>query len=333
LDSSGADRGVVSLEVMTMSPPHHRPAPPVPDGEPEVDPREPVMLLQRDLRTGPNGLSDRAAARRLEVVGPNLAQRAAVRRGGVATSVPTSELVPGDVLLIEEGERIPADARLLRGAVEVDTSALTGESVPVERSAEAIDTADRRLDSPVLVFSGTSCVAGSAVAVVHATGRHTEIGRIAALSGRVGPGASPLERQVRRVAWLIAAVAVGAAAAFLPLGLLAGLTLTEAFLFAIGLLVANVPEGLLPTITLALATRPSWPCWRTPTGSASRCPRPGATASGCSCSPSTRSGAGWAPPTSSTARCSCTSRALRGGAAALRRAGRRAPRGRAGRGE
>jgi E1-E2 ATPase/Cation transport ATPase (P-type) len=105
------------------------------------------MLLQRDLRTGPNGLSDRAAARRLEVVGPNLAQRAAVRRGGVATS----ELVPGDVLLIEEGERIPADARLLRGAVEVDASALNGESVPVERSAESIDTADRRLDSPVLV--------------------------------------------------------------------------------------------------------------------------------------------------------------------------------------
>jgi hypothetical protein len=83
---------------------------------------------------------------------------------------------------------------------------------------------------------------------------HTELGRIAALSERVKPEPSPLELQVRRVAWLIAVVAVVAGLAFLPLGwLVAGLTLTAATSFAIGLIVANVPEGLLPTITLALA--------------------------------------------------------------------------------
>jgi calcium-translocating P-type ATPase len=130
---------------------------------------------------------------------------------------------------------------------------LTGESVPVERDAAGPDTADRKLDSPVLVFSGTACVAGAAEAVVHATGRHTEIGRIAALTGRRRHDDSPLERQVRRVAYLIAAVAVGVGIAFLPLGVLAGLSWTEAAIFAVGLLVANVPEGLLPTITLALA--------------------------------------------------------------------------------
>jgi magnesium-transporting ATPase (P-type) len=81
----------------------------------------------------------------------------------------------------------------------------------------------------------------------------TELGRIAALSGRARKESSPLEQQVRKVAWLIAAVAIGVGVAFLPLGVLAGLSWTEASVFAIGLLVANVPEGLLPTITLALA--------------------------------------------------------------------------------
>ncbi len=106
----------------------------------------------------------------------------------------------------------------------------------------------------MLVFSGTGCVGGSAEAVVHGTGAHTEIGRIAALSGPRPQGDSPLERQIRRVAYLIAAVAIGVGIAFLPLGVYAGLSWPEALVFAVGLLAANVPEGLLPTITLALAT-------------------------------------------------------------------------------
>ncbi|NKY32941.1 cation-transporting P-type ATPase [Nocardia speluncae] len=182
-----------------------------------------------------------------------LPDQVCVVRDGERIPVPASRLVRGDVLLIEEGERIPADARLIAGIAEVDMSALTGESALVVRTADDPDTADRSLDSPVLLFSGTACVGGSGRAVVHSTGVHTELGRIAALSQHVHREESPLEHQVRRVAWLIAAVAVGAGAAFLPLGLLAGLSLSAAFLFAIGLLVANVPEGLLPTITLALA--------------------------------------------------------------------------------
>ncbi|NKY59346.1 cation-translocating P-type ATPase [Nocardia flavorosea] len=182
-----------------------------------------------------------------------LPDQVCVVRDGERVPVPASRLVRGDVLLIEEGERIPADARLIAGTAEVDMSALTGESALVVRTADDADTADRSLDSPVLLFSGTACVGGSGRAVVHSTGVHTELGRIAALSQHVHREESPLEHQVRRVAWLIAAVAVGAGAAFLPLGLLAGLSLGAAFLFAIGLLVANVPEGLLPTITLALA--------------------------------------------------------------------------------
>ncbi|WP_455578032.1 cation-translocating P-type ATPase [Actinomadura luteofluorescens] len=104
-----------------------------------------------------------------------------------------------------------------------------------------------------MVFSGTTCTGGQARAIVFATGGHTELGRIAALSQRAPRGESPLEAQVKRVAWLIAAVAVGMGMVFLLIGALVGLPLTDALMFAIGLLVANVPEGLLPTITLALA--------------------------------------------------------------------------------
>ena len=193
------------------------------------------------------------AERAVEALQGYLPDEVSVVRGGGRARVPARDLVRGDLIVLDEGQRVPADARLVGGALEVDTAALTGESYPVARSADATDDADRLLDSPVLVFSGSAVTAGTATAVVFATGAHTELGRIAALSQGVTEEPSPLERQVRRVAWLIAAVAVGAGIAFLPIGLLAGLTLTTAATFAIGLLVANVPEGLLPTITLALA--------------------------------------------------------------------------------
>jgi calcium-translocating P-type ATPase len=198
-------------------------------------------------------VQERQAGRAVEALGRYLPPHAQVRRGGVVRSVAATEVVPGDVLVLVEGDRLCADARLLSGAVEIDASALTGESAPVERVAGTVDDAVRPLESPVLVFSGTGCVGGSAEAVVHATGAHTEIGRIAALSGPRRAGDSPLERQVRRVTYLIAVVAVGVGIAFLPLGVYAGLSWPEALVFAVGLLVANVPEGLLPTITLALA--------------------------------------------------------------------------------
>jgi P-type E1-E2 ATPase len=133
-------------------------------------------------------------------------------------------------------------------------AALTGESQPVVRSADAIAAVPSVLESQDLVFAGTLCTAGDARAVVYATGMATQLGRIAALSQRVKPEVSPLQRQVNRVAWLIAAIAVAAGLLFFAAGTtLAGLSLTAAVTFAVGLLVANVPEGLLPTITLSLA--------------------------------------------------------------------------------
>ncbi|UOX90441.1 cation-transporting P-type ATPase [Amycolatopsis sp. FBCC-B4732] len=198
-------------------------------------------------------VQEQQAERAVDALGAYLPAQASALRDGRPRAVPVRELVPGDVLLIAEGDRVPADVRLVDGVLEVDASMLTGEPGPVTRTADAVDDADRALDSPVLVFSGTACVGGAARGVVHATGRHTEIGRIAALTAGVGHEESPLERQVRRVAWLIAGVALAVGIGFLPLGVAAGLSWPAAFVFAIGLLVANVPEGLLPTITLALA--------------------------------------------------------------------------------
>jgi calcium-translocating P-type ATPase len=198
-------------------------------------------------------LQERQAARAVQALASYLPPRSRVLRDGRPAVIPAAELVPGDVLLLGEGDRMSADGRLIEGRVQVDMSTLTGESVPVSRSADEVDTAERLIDAVDAVFSGTACTGGAARVVVFATGAATEIGRIATLSQRGRPEESPLERQVRRTAWLIAGIAVAVGALFLPVGLLAGLSLSAAAVFAVGLLVANVPEGLLPTITLALA--------------------------------------------------------------------------------
>jgi calcium-translocating P-type ATPase len=197
---------------------------------------------------------ERQAEQAVEALRAYLPPHATVVRDGRRQEVEARLLVPGDVLLLEEGRRISADARLLEGAVQVDASTLTGESQPVERRAGGGEESLPLLERPDLVFSGTSCTAGEARAVVLRTGMHTELGRVAALTQRVGTEESPLQVQVKQVARLIALIAVGVAIAFVPLGtLVAGLPIRDATIFAIGLLVANVPEGLLPTITLALA--------------------------------------------------------------------------------
>ncbi len=197
---------------------------------------------------------EQQAERATEALSQLLPPTTRVRRGGQAQEIPARDLVPGDVLLLEEGDRLSADARLVAGAVELDMSPLTGESQPVIRTAEPARPSRALLEAHDLVFAGSLCSAGEASAVVYATAGGTQVGRIAALSQRVGPEISPLQAQVNRAAWVIAAIGVGVAAVFFVVGItVAGLSLAAAVTFAIGLLVANVPEGLLPTITLSLA--------------------------------------------------------------------------------
>jgi calcium-translocating P-type ATPase len=209
-----------------------------------------VVIL---LNAGFAFAQEQQAERAVEALAAFMPLSARVMRDGMLVEAPARELVPGDVIEVSEGDRICADARLIDGTVAVDLSTLSGESLPAIRAADTEHVPGPLLEARELVFSGTSCTAGQARAVVTHTGMHTEIGRIAALSQRGRTESSPLERQVQRATWIIAAVAVGAGGAFLPIGVLAGLGWAAAITFSIGLIVANVPEGLLPTITLALA--------------------------------------------------------------------------------
>ena len=160
---------------------------------------------------------ERQAEQAVEALSAYLPQRTTFVRDGHPVALDASELVPGDVILLEEGERVPADVRLIEGALELDMSALTGESQPVLRSADLVDAGVPRLQARGLAFMGSTCTEGEARAVVFATGMHTELGRVAALSQRVDVERSRLEREVRRLSWLISGVAVTLAVAFVPI--------------------------------------------------------------------------------------------------------------------
>lgn len=185
-----------------------------------------------------------------------LPQVALVRRDGLPQQVAAEELVPGDVLPLAAGDRISADARLLSSVeLRVDMSTLTGESRPVSRY---VDGGGDGPDAPGRVFAGTHVFAGTAEASVTATGMATELGRIAGLTQRADPGRSPLEREMDHVTRVVALLSVTVGATFFLLAGALGMGTTERFLFAIGVIVANVPEGLLPTVTLSLARRSAW---------------------------------------------------------------------------
>jgi len=181
---------------------------------------------------------------------------ARVRRGGEEVRILAERLVPGDVLLLAEGDHISADARLVRETeLCVDQSALTGEAHPVRKTAEPVSGEGlSRVELPNLVFAGTSVVAGTGEAVVFATGMRTAFGEIARLTQSVGDQLSPLQREMERLTRAVSAIAVGVGLCFFVLAVaIAGIDLANGFIFALGMIVAFVPEGLLPTVTLALA--------------------------------------------------------------------------------
>ena len=176
-----------------------------------------------------------------------------VRRDGRDEVIAATALVPGDVLLLAEGDRIPADARLvLAHDLLVNNAPLTGESrhVPLHAAAGACE---RLVDSPNLVFAGCTVLRGSGIGVVYVTGSRTEFGKIAALSVHVRRPPTPLEREVRRMVRILTAVALVMGGLFFAAGVGLGRPLWVNVVFMLGIIVANVPEGLLPTLTLALA--------------------------------------------------------------------------------
>ncbi len=182
--------------------------------------------------------AERAAERLRDL----LPRRVTVRRDGRFVDVGADDLVIGDLVVLRPGDRVPADLTLSSAhSLEINTSMLTGESVPVpvgERES---------------AFAGTFVVKGAAEGIVTATGADTKLASIAALThaGRRPP--SPLARELDRVVRTIAGVALGVGVSFFIIALLVGTPASDGFLFAIGVTVALVPEGLLPTLTLALA--------------------------------------------------------------------------------
>ncbi len=195
------------------------------------------------------------AERALDAIRHMLSHQASVARDGHYASLPAEALVPGDVVMLESGDKVPADLRLFRTKeLRIDEAILTGESVPVEKStapvAEKLALADRRC----MAYSGTLVTYGQGFGVVVATGDATELGHINALLGRVDRLVTPLLRQMARFGkWLTAAIATTATALFVFGVWVQGYPAELMFLAAVGLSVAAIPEGLPAIITITLA--------------------------------------------------------------------------------
>lgn len=183
----------------------------------------------------------------------------AVLRGGKRVLIEPAKLVPGDVILIERGALVPADARLIQaGEITVNESALTGESLPVAKSADAALPHDAPLaERQTMLFRGTAVTGGHGAAVVVATGQETEIGRIQSLLGTVRPPETPIERQLGEVGRELVIINGAICVAIFGLGVLRGQGFIPMLRSAVSLAVAAIPEGLpaVATTTLALGIR------------------------------------------------------------------------------
>jgi sodium/potassium-transporting ATPase subunit alpha len=201
------------------------------------------------------------AERAMEALRKLLPQKVVAVRAGREDTIAADQLVPGDVLKIAEGDRIPADGRLVECQdLVVNNAPLTGEARPVRLTAgprgphDARDCARGAHDAAAnLLLAGCTVWQGRGTAVVYATGHRTEFGKIATLSQDVRRKVSPLEREVARMVRVLTMIAVVTGAVFFVYGVFAGFSFWTNLVFMVGIIVALVPEGLLPTLTLSLA--------------------------------------------------------------------------------
>ncbi len=215
-----------------------------------------VILAVVLLNTGIGSIMESRAERAIAALTTLTPPQALVRRHGQEQALPASELVPGDLLVLKTGYAVPADARLLTATrLIVNEAPLTGESYPVTKAVRPLPTVRIALaDRTNMVYAGTVIAEGSGVAMVTATGRATEIGRIRALVGEAVPPVPPLVRELDAMGQRLVAVSLGLSGVALGLGLLRGVPFLEMLRTAIALAVAAVPEGLpaVATTTLAL---------------------------------------------------------------------------------
>lgn len=195
---------------------------------------------------------DHRVEQTLEALQRLLLPRMNILHDGSVVRVAVDQLVPGDVVLLEQGDIVPADCRLIEAfGVRVNNATLTGEAMPLARDP-APSREDDLIRSKNILLVGTSVVSGQVRGIVFATGSHTEFGKIAQLTQTSVAVASPLRQQLAYLSRLIALLAVGIGLSLFAIGNAIDVPFWQDFIFSIGIIVAMVPEGLLPTLTLAL---------------------------------------------------------------------------------
>ena len=195
------------------------------------------------------------AERAIEALRQMAAPTATVIRDGQETKIPARDVVPGDVVVLHTGDRIPADGRLIESInLQLEEAALTGESVPVEKHTQALPTDDLPVgDRKNMVYAGTAVTYGRGKALIVATGMQTEFGKIAQLLQTVESGKTPLQQNLDKVGSVLARAAFVVVAIIVALGLLRGQPFIEMLIFGIALAVAVVPEALPAVVTISLA--------------------------------------------------------------------------------
>ena len=199
------------------------------------------------------------AERALEAIRSLLSPKASVLRDGRVITIAAEQLVPGDVVQLQSGDRVPADMRIIKQRnLQIDEAVLTGESQPVEKSTQELQPTTILADRKCMAYSGTLVTYGTATGVITSTGDNTEIGKISQMLSSVETLTTPLVRQMAVFArWLTVVILVIAAATMLFGAYVRDYSMTEMFLAAVGLAVSAIPEGLpaIMTITLAIGVQ------------------------------------------------------------------------------
>ena len=217
---------------------------------------EPALILLIVILNAVMGmLQESKAEKALDALKSMSAPHARVLRDGTEQIIDAASLVPGDIIRLEAGDFVPADARLLHSAgLKSEESALTGESVPSEKDAQEPVSADAALGDRVnMVFSGCSITYGTATAVVTATGMQTEMGKIAGLLSGEEETQTPLQKKLASLGKILGFVALGACAIIFVVGLLNGIDVLEIFMTSVSLAVSAIPEGLPAIVTIVLS--------------------------------------------------------------------------------
>ncbi len=206
------------------------------------------------LNTILGAVQELKADRALEALHRMAAPHAEVLRDGETVTVPSGEIVPGDVLLLRTGHRVPADARVfVSSELHVDESSLTGESEPLHKTPDSVDPDAQPADRRNMVWMSSAVTGGNGRAVVVATGMNTQLGRIAGTVRDTERGETPLQKRLSRLGLVLGLSGVGLSAVIFGLGLLQGHGLAEMALFAVAVAVSAIPEGLPAVISVTLA--------------------------------------------------------------------------------